>query len=169
MLSLFLCAHSLTLPPSPTLLLQESQAQRSNHTQPNNRPARLNNLLIRQRPAGIPHQMPEAIKAVEGERKCEERLQANLDQDGQCSETGRQARGFKVPAERRGDEVGGAEGIDGTGEDAACDTIQGRQVPGYLWAVDGEVRADGADAPLRCEDLLALCLRDGRGGCLSVW
>jgi len=44
-----------------------------------------------------------------------------------------------MPAEERGDEVGGAKDVDRSGEGGACDAVEGAAVPGYLRAIDGEV------------------------------
>ena len=61
-----------------------------------------------------------------------------------------------MPAEKRSDEVGGAEDVKGAGEDGASDAVEDGEVPGYLGAVNGEVWRSGA--------VEALFLEDGGGG-----
>lgn len=73
-----------------------------------------------------------------------------------------------MPSEERGDEVGGAKDIETAGEDGAGDAGEGGAVPGYLRAVDGEVRGDGAVETLAFEDavggLLFYCCCCGGSG-----
>lgn len=68
-----------------------------------------------------------------------------------------------MPARQRRDEVGGAEDVEAAAEDAARDAVERRSVPGYLRAVDGEVRGDGAVAALGGEDLLRVGRLEGLG------
>lgn len=66
-----------------------------------------------------------------------------------------------MPAQCWGGEVGDAEEIHGSGEHDAGDAVEGGGDPGYLRAVDGEVRGDGAVAALGGEDGGAFGLGDG--------
>lgn len=69
-----------------------------------------------------------------------------------------------MPAEQRGDEVCGAEGVEAAREDGACDPVQGGGVPCYLGAVDGEVGGYGALSALGGEDFVGGGWFDRVGG-----
>jgi hypothetical protein len=62
-----------------------------------------------------------------------------------------------VPAEGGRNQVERAVGVEATAEDAAGDTVQRRQIPGNLRAVDGEMRRDGAVQTLLSEDVVVGC------------
>jgi len=68
---------------------QKGQTQRSNRAQSDHAPTRDDDLLIRQGRTRIPHQMPNAIEAVQREGKGHERLQSNLEENRQSREAGR--------------------------------------------------------------------------------
>jgi len=119
------------------LASQESQCQRTRHTQAHDGPSRDDDLLVCQTGARVPNQVPDPVETVKGERKRHERLQADLDQDRQRRETRRQTRGFQVPAEQGCGQVRGAEDVDGPGQARACDAVETGEVPGNLRSVDG--------------------------------
>lgn len=53
-----------------------------------------------------------------------------------------------MPAKQGGDDVGGGEEVDGAAEEGPGDSVEPREVPGYLRFVDGEVGGDGAEETL---------------------
>jgi hypothetical protein len=61
-----------------------------------------------------------------------------------------------MPSENRRYEVCGTENIHSTGESSACDAVETGHVPGYLWAVDGEVGGCWAVLSLGDEDLVGV-------------
>ena len=75
-----------------------------------------------------------------------------------------------MPSKQRSAEVGGTEGIEAAAEDAACDTVEGGEVPAYLRLVYRKMGGDGAVAALGFEDVVCIealdslgCGRSGRG------
>ncbi|KAL8800059.1 MAG: hypothetical protein Q9200_007364, partial [Gallowayella weberi] len=69
--------------------------------------------------------MPNAIKPMKRKRHRDPKLQQHLHGRRQLGERGRERRGFEMPAEKGGDEVEGAEGVEGAGEDGARDAVEG--------------------------------------------
>ncbi len=65
-----------------------------------------------------------------------------------------------MPAQCGRGEVGDTEEIHGSREHDACDAVEGTGDPGYLRAVDGEVRGDGPVTALGGEDGCAFGLGD---------
>lgn len=61
-----------------------------------------------------------------------------------------------MPAHQWCDQVGGAEDVETAAEDGAGDAVEPGGVPGYLRAVDREVRGYGPVATLGDEDLLGV-------------
>ncbi len=57
-----------------------------------------------------------------------------------------------MPSDQRTHQVGGAEEVEAAGEEGGGDAVEGGAVPGYLGAVDCEVRGDGAETALGGED-----------------
>lgn len=72
-------------------------------------------------------------------------------------------RALKVETDQRCDEVSKSEEIEATGEDGACDAVEGRKVPGQLRAVDGQMWSNGSIQALFGENLVAVG-RFGGGG-----
>ena len=70
-----------------------------------------------------------------------------------------------MPSEQRREEVRGAEDVEAAAEDGACDAVQPGRVPGYLRAVDAEVRGYGTFQALGGED--AVGVGGFGGGCLG--
>jgi hypothetical protein len=101
--------------------------------------------------------MADAVDEVVGEGVAEGKLDARLDGEGQVGEEGGDAGALEVPAEQRGDEVGGEESVRGTREGAAGDAGPGRVAePDLVDLVDAQVGRDGAVEALLDEDLMAL-------------
>ena len=73
-----------------------------------------------------------------------------------------------MPAEDGRGQVADGEEVHGAGKGDTRDAVEGGADPGDLWAVDGEMRGDGAVAALGGEDRGAGLLRDGFGGGRSV-
>jgi len=109
-----ICRAASTVPPSISSH-QKRQPQSTSNTQPHNRPPRHDDLLITERCARIPHQMPDPIQTVVRERERKERFRHQLECVRPSSECSGEGGGFEMPAEQRCDEVGGAEEIEGTG------------------------------------------------------
>ncbi|KAL8754831.1 MAG: hypothetical protein Q9184_004994, partial [Pyrenodesmia sp. 2 TL-2023] len=65
-----------------------------------------------------------------------------------------QSGGFDVPAEERRDQV------EAAGKDGAGDAVEGREQPGDLGLVDGQMRGYGAGEALLVEDFIAVIKRD---------
>jgi hypothetical protein len=63
-----------------------------------------------------------------------------------------------VPAESRSGEICETEEVERDGEEDARETMAHGCVPCYLWAVDGEMRGDGAEKALLYENFGALGL-----------
>ncbi|KAI9777252.1 MAG: hypothetical protein M1839_008982 [Geoglossum umbratile] len=143
--------------------LYQRQGNRACHRQAHNCPPRPYNLLIQQLLPGIPDQMPNAIPAVIRKRQADKVLGSDLCGNGPGGKGGGDALGLEVPAEERGDEVGGGEEVERAAEERAADAVEGRAVPGDLRAVDGEVGRDGAAFALLGQD----GVRGGRGESLG--
>ena len=71
-------------------------------------------------------------------------------------------------ADQWANEVGEAEDVETAGEDGAGDTVQGGGVPGYLWAVDGEVGGGWTVAALLDENFVGVFWGELLGCDLSV-
>jgi len=97
--------------------------------------------------------MPQSVERVVGERERNEHLGRDFKKSRPSSEGGRHARALEVPSEGWCDEVREAKDVEAAAEDGACDAVECGAVPGYLWAVDGEMGCDGAVEALFCEDL----------------
>lgn len=107
--------------------------------------------------------MSDTVPAVVCEGVGREGLERDLGEDGQAGETGCQSRALEVPAERGGDQVRGAKGVDTDGQCRARDSVEHGHVPCYLGAVDGQVRRHGSVEALGGEDLFTG--RRGDAGC----
>ena len=105
--------------------------------------------------------MPYAVETMKRERERHERLDRELGQQRQTAERGRHARALKVPAEQRGDEVGGAEDVEAAGESGARDAVHDGQDPWDLGLVDGEVGGVGPVLALGDEDGVAFVFGGG--------
>lgn len=62
-----------------------------------------------------------------------------------------------MPAEEWSHKVGGAKDIEAAGEDATCNAVKGREIPGYLRAVDGQMGGVWAEATLGDEEFVGVC------------
>lgn len=115
--------------------------------------------------------MSHTVERVESEWQRQSHLGQHLQEHGPRSEAGRNGCGLKVPSESWSNQVQSTECVEGTADRAACDTVQGGEVPCDLWFVDGEVRGDGAVETLLSEDCAAGFVGGdlGAGGHLSVW
>lgn len=112
--------------------------------------------------------MPEPVQAVECKRPRHERLEADLEENGESREAGRQTRAFEVPAEEGSGEVRGAEDVDGAGHGGARDSVQHGRVPCDLGPVDAEMGGYGPVGALGGEDVGACGLGCRDCCCLSV-
>lgn len=157
-------------PPSPqTNLLHERQKQASESAESDHSPSRNLDLLVRNAPSQIPHQMPEPVEAVESKREADDQLRQELGRHGPGRERGRQGRALQVPSQNRCHQVCGSEDVEPAAQHAPGDAVEGGSVPGDLRTVDAEVRGDGAVQTLLCEDLVGGFVGvDGLGGCESV-
>ena len=108
--------------------------------------------------------MPQAVEGVKRERQRDERLDRHLQRSRQRAEGSSQDGALKVPAECRGDEVCQREDVQAAGQGGAGDAVERGRVPGYLWAVDGEVGGHGAVETLFGEDVVVVGLVCGLGG-----
>jgi hypothetical protein len=147
-----------------------SQVKRTGNSETNNSPSGSDDGLIRELPAGIPDQVTNAVPAVEGEGHGNDELGSYLEQHRPGTKGGGHRGALEVPAEERSGEVGGAEDVHAAGERGARDTVQTREVPGDLWAVDGEMGRGGTVLALGNEDLIGILRRhprrrDGSGSC----
>jgi len=61
-----------------------------------------------------------------------------------------------MPSEERGNQVREAKDVEGTGQHGAGNAVEDGSIPGYLRAVDREMRRDGAVETLLDEDLVTL-------------
>jgi len=113
------------------------QSQSSHRRQTDRGPSCHNDLLVRHGRTSIPDQMSNTVQAVVSKWVCRERLEEDLCEDGQAGETSGEGCALQMPAEQRCDEVCGAKGVDPDRERGACDTVEHRHVPCYLWPVDG--------------------------------
>ena len=105
--------------------------------------------------------MPQSIETMKRKGQRIDCLQSELHYERQCSEARCNASGLEMPAEGGGGEVRDAEEIHGAGEHDAGDAVEGAGDPGYLRAVDRQVRGDGAVAALGGEDGGSFGLGDG--------
>ena len=97
--------------------------------------------------------MPQAIKAVEDERKRQRSLESDLRDERQRRKAGHQRRAVPVPAQQRCHQIPEAKDVEAARQHAARDAVQCRRVPGDLRAVDGQVRGHRACEPLLREDV----------------
>ena len=68
-----------------------------------------------------------------------------------------------MPSKERRHEVCSTENVETPAKDGAGDAGKGGAVPGYLRAVDGEMRGDGAVETLFFEDGIGSVVFDGLG------
>lgn len=147
-----------------SLPLQQRQPHRTHHTSPNHNPPGGIDLRIRHHTRRIPRQMPQPIQRMKGKRQRKEKLRGKLQGKRPSRERCSHRRALQVPAGVRGDEVRGAEEVEGAAEDAAGDAVHDRRDPRYLPLVDAQVRRDGAVEALLGEDFGVLAAF-GDGGC----
>lgn len=139
--------------------LIESKSQSAGHAHGHNGPTRLDDNVVGQTTARIPHQVAEAVEGVVGEGEGHGSLEENLSSDGESTHGGNHGGGLEVPAESGRGEVCGGPQVERAGEGDTSDTVQGGADPADLGAVDAQVRRDGAGQALLDQDL---------GGVLSV-
>lgn len=112
--------------------------------------------------------MSQRVESVEHKRPRNRGLRCNLKSDWPSSE-GCCHRGAGVgESDKWADKVGEAEDVEAAGHQGAGDTVEGRGIPGYLWAVDGEVGGGWAVATLLDENLIRIFWGDVLGCDLSV-
>lgn len=113
--------------------------------------------------------MPQPIERVVSERQSNSDLGQDLQSQRPGGEAGGHDGALEVPADARGDEVEGSEGVEGAREGHARHAVERGTVPGYLRLVDAEVRRDGAvQALLREDGVRGLGRGHGLGGGVSV-
>lgn len=156
------------LPHSPFSSEEERKSQRRRHTHTHNRPPGHNDLLVAKRGARVPHQMPQAVEAVEGKGQREESFGSNLQHIRPGRERRRQRRRLEVPAEHRRREVGDAEEVEGTGEGDAGNAIKPREDPRYLRLVNREMGGNGPVEALGREDGVCFVVGDCCCRCRSA-
>lgn len=139
--------------------LKESKSESAGDAQANNGPTRLDDNVVGQTTAEIPHQVAEAVEGVVGEGEGHGSLEENLSSDRESTHGGNHGGRLEVPAESGRGEVCGGPQVERAGEGDTADTVQGGADPADLGAVDGQVRRDGAVQALLDQDL---------GGVLSV-
>ena len=153
-----------------TPFLQQSQSTRRNRRQSEHSPTRLIHGLVCDHARGIPNQMSDAVEAMEVELEGDEEFCRKLERYGPRGEAGGQDGALDVPSEVGCGEVQSAVDVKAAAQDGAGDAVVDGQVPGDLWAVDAEMRRDGAVQTLLDEDLVAGLLignglrRNGSGG-----
>lgn len=103
--------------------------------------------------------MPQSVQRVVEEREREEGLEASFCQEWPSSDGRDHRLCLEMPSERRSGEIYEAEEVERAAEGDGCETVETTAVPGDLRLVDGQVRGDGAEGALFCEDLS--CLRLG--------
>lgn len=94
-------------------------------------------------------------------------LRNHLEYNRPAGERGGDAGALEMPAEDGRGEVRDSKEVHDAREVDAGDAVEAGPVPGYLWAVDGQVRGDGAVAALGGEDGVCGGFGDGFGGCGS--
>lgn len=104
--------------------LHENQSQSRHRSQSDGGPSSHDDLFVRHGGTGVPDQMSDTVPAVVGERERQEGFDQDLGEDGPGRKAGGDGGALEVPAEQRGDEVGGSVGVDGDGEGGACDAVQ---------------------------------------------
>lgn len=108
--------------------------------------------------------MPHAVETVERHRQRQRKLGQNLRRHRPGRKGRSHALALQMPAEQWRDEVGGTEDVEAAGEDGAGNAVERGENPGYLWAVDGQMRGGGAVLALLDEDFVRV------GGCeLLSW
>lgn len=142
-----------TLRPKGIPYLQNGQDGAANESQANNGPSGDGNLLVGDAHGKIPHQVSDAVEAVEGERKADEELGRELGDNRPGSEGGGERGALKVPAQGGGRQVGEAEEVEGARHDDSGQAVEHGQVPGDLGLVDAEMGCYGAVQALFGEDL----------------
>lgn len=146
---------------------QENRTQRSHKTDTQNTVARLLNRRLLEAHREVPNQVADTIRSVEEERPGDDGLERGVDEGGQVGSGLGEGRALDVPAGQRRGEVGKREGVEGGAEGLPRDARPDRGAePGLRVVVGGQVRGDGAGAPLRGEEGLAVFDGEflGRGG-----
>lgn len=158
--------RSICTKESETLDLHESEKQTSDGADADNGPASDLDLLVGDALAKVPHEMPEAVEAVECEGQADEELGQDLCGNRPCAKGGGQAGALEMPAKDGGGEVRQAEDVERAGEGDSSNTVEGRQIPGDLCLVDTQVRGDGAVQSLFGKNLVGSVTvgHDLRGG-----
>lgn len=131
----------------------KSKEKSASNTQAHHGPAGPDDLLVGDSATKIPHQVTQAVHAVESERESQGALDKNLGGDGKSSESGDQGGRFQVPPKQRSGKVGGREKVQASRQSNTGDTVETTGVPGNLRAIDGKVRGDGASQSLLLKDL----------------
>lgn len=142
-----------TLPPKRIPYLQNGQDGAANESQANDSPSGDGNLLVGDAHGKIPHQVPDAVEAVESERKADEELGRELGDNRPGAEGSGERGALEVPAQGGGGQVSEAEDVEGARHDDSGQTVEHRQVPGNLGLVDAEMRCYGTVQALFGEDL----------------
>lgn len=96
--------------------------------------------------------MPSPTGSMVREHQRSEELDTSLHSNRQASERSSEGCRVEVPAEKGGDEVCCCEDVEAACHERAGDTMQTGTDPADLWAVDGQVRRDGARETLFGED-----------------
>ncbi|KAB8360923.1 hypothetical protein FH972_024655 [Carpinus fangiana] len=120
-----------------------------------------NNLLVRDGQTQIPHQMPQAVQAVERKGQGRDCLGRQLQHNRPLCEASGQSGGGDLPAEEGRREVGEGEEIEAAGQGNTGDAVEHGGVPGDLGLAENamdrcrntnrrEMRASaGANEPCR--------------------
>lgn len=136
--------------------LNQSKTDSASNAETNDSPASLNDGRVGQGTASVPDQVTDTVDAVVGERKGEGGLEEDLGRERESTEGSNHGGGLEVPSEGGGCKVGSGPEVEGAGESAAGDTVQGTTDPGDLGLVDGQVGSDRATETLLNQDLLGV-------------
>jgi hypothetical protein len=126
----------------------QRQPHRRRDTGRNNRPPCLGDLLVRNHPRRVPNQMPDSIQSMKREWPSDDSLDRKGQRHRPRSKTRCQGIRAQIPAEVWRCGVCGAENVEGAAEEEPGDAISDGQDPGYLPAVDGEMRCRRASETL---------------------
>lgn len=113
------------------------------------------------------HQVLNTIKQVKHKRPRKAQLDSTLDQQRPTRKSSRDRGTLQVPTGKRCNQVRNAVAVQTTRKDHASEALEdGGAEPGLVAVVDFEMRRDGAQETLLCED--GLCVEGGHGLCCCV-
>ena len=97
-------------------------------------------------------------------RPCNAEFHHSLDKQRPARERSGHTRTIEMPSRQRRDQICSTEDVDSARANTACDAVQGRENPGDLRLIDGEMGGSGSIQSLCFEDLEGVSRREGTGG-----